>query len=86
MIGDLEQYRGEGGVHSMNYLWNEHQEDVGCRLPMVYTINDPNKTNRTEILCHVWSMWPAISRFIFNTKWHWKLLVIQVSKLIVHRK
>ena len=76
----------EGGIHEITSLWEEHQEELEWGVLLVDASNPFNKIKCTAMMWHVRHMWIYGSRFIFNTYWHWELMVLQGCDNLFHIK
>eukprot|EP00957_Ditylum_brightwellii_P017145 1292717-Ditylum_brightwellii.AAC.1 len=67
----------DGGIHSMNVLWNNYGNEENWGILLVDAYNVLNDLNCMVILWHVHHIWPSGTCYLFNTYRYWKILVIR---------
>jgi hypothetical protein len=67
----------EGGIHAINHLWKEHEEDNDWGFLLVDAKNTFNEMNRVAMLWVIWHKWPSCARFAFNCYQHFAVLAIR---------
>ena len=67
----------EGGIHTINLLWEEHSQEEDWGFILIDARNESNKENRTAMLSTVQHEWPSVTQFTFNCYRHWAILVVR---------
>jgi hypothetical protein len=68
----------EGGIHAIDELWRQHEEEEEWGFLLVDAANAFNELNRTAMLWTIRHEWPSSgARFAFNCYRHWATLVIR---------
>jgi hypothetical protein len=67
----------EGGIHAIDELWRQHEEEEEWGFLLVDASNAFNELNRTSMLWTIRHEWPSGARFAFNCYRHWGTLVIR---------
>jgi hypothetical protein len=67
----------EGGIHAIEELWKQHEEEEEWGFLLVDASNAFNELNRTAMLWTIRHEWPSGARFAFNCYRHWATLVIR---------
>jgi hypothetical protein len=70
----------EGGIHSMQHVWNAHRSDEDWGFLLIDAKNAFNEQNRTAMLWTVRHEWPSGARFAFNCYRHWSALVLRDNR------
>jgi hypothetical protein len=66
----------EGGIHAINELWRQHEEEEEWGFLLVDAANAFNELNGTAMLWTIRHEWPSSARFAFNCYRHWATLLI----------
>jgi hypothetical protein len=67
----------EGGMHAINHLWKEHEEENDWGFLLVDAKNAFNEMNGVAMLWVIRHKWPSCARFTFNCYRHFAVLAIQ---------